>query len=246
VYSGQLLAQMMMASDAAAESRKRVRSVHAVFSRAGTYTQPIDLQVDSMHAGRTWASDTVTARQSGRLLSRGLVLLDVEDQDLMRHEPPMPARVPGPEDLAPSAGLVFPGAQWRPVPGDAIADGRPTAMAWHRCAGAGGSSAAHRAVLAWATCGDVIATGMRPHRSSVDIGQAHRTLSTGVIAHTIHFTDDLDVGDWHLVVVSADKAGGGRIFGTGQVFDRGGRLVAAFAQDAMAKQADRQLDPNTL
>jgi acyl-CoA thioesterase len=198
-----------------------------------------------MHAGRTWASDTVTARQDGRLLCRSLVLLDSDDQDLMRHEPPMPVDVPDPEDVVAGDGLVYPGAEWRPVPGEALINDVPTAMAWHRFAPAAGGSTAHRAVLAWATCGDVISTGMRPHRSGVDISQAHRTLSTGVIAHTIHFTDDLDVGDWHLVVTRADKAGGGRIFGTGQVFDVRGRLVAAFSQDSMAKRAAQTLDPSS-
>ena len=95
VFSGQLLAQMIMASDHAAGGAKDVRSVHAVFARAGTYTQPIELEVESLQAGRTWASDTVTAMQAGKLLSRATVLLNVVDEDLMRHEPPDALR-PGP------------------------------------------------------------------------------------------------------------------------------------------------------
>jgi len=66
VFSGQLLAQMIMASDHAAGGTKDVRSVHAVFARAGTYSRPIELEVESLLAGRTWAGDTVTATQSER------------------------------------------------------------------------------------------------------------------------------------------------------------------------------------
>lgn len=245
VYSGQLIAQMIMASDTAAGGAKAVRSLHAVFARAGTYRAPIELQVDSMQAGRTWASDTVTATQGDRLLARSIVLLACADDDLMRHEPALPADVPGAESLAPGRGAVFPGAEWRPVPGEREIGGAPAALAWHRYLGAGDSPAAHQAVLAWATCGDVIGLAMRPHRSSVDLSQAHRTLSTGVIGHTIHFTDPVDVSGWLLVVATGTKAGGGRTFGGGQVFDTQGRLVAVFAQDGMAKKADRPLDPGS-
>src|ERR1700728_1848557 len=90
VFSGQLLGQIIMASDRACEGTKDVRSIHAVFARAGSYTKPIELDVDSMHAGRTWASDTVTATQDGRLLCRAIVLLNTVDQDLMRHDPVVP------------------------------------------------------------------------------------------------------------------------------------------------------------
>ena len=38
VFSGQILAQMIMASDAAVASAKEVKSIHAIFARAGTYS----------------------------------------------------------------------------------------------------------------------------------------------------------------------------------------------------------------
>src|SRR5829696_2010919 len=86
VFSGQILAQMVMASDHHAESAKDVKSVHAIFARAGTYSAgPMELELDSMHAGRAWASDTITAKQGDRLLSRGLVLLNAIEPDLIRH-----------------------------------------------------------------------------------------------------------------------------------------------------------------
>ena len=165
VFSGQLLAQMIMASDAVAGGAKNVRSVHAIFARAGTYTKPMELEVDSMQVGRTWASDTVTATQDGRLLSRSLILLNTVDSDLMRHGPQMPTDIPGPDELAPEDGQAFPGAQLRSVPGDATSDdGVPVEMVWHRFADKLGSNAANQAVLTWATCGNIIGLAMRPHR----------------------------------------------------------------------------------
>jgi acyl-CoA thioesterase II len=244
VFSGQLLGQIIMASDAAAGGTKDVRSIHSVFARAGTYTKPIELQVDSMHAGRTWASDTVTATQDGKLLCRAIVLLNTVDPDLMRHDPQMPSGVPKPDDLEPASGQVFPGAELRPVPGDATIDGVPVEMAWHRFPSRFDSPAVNQAVLVWATCGNIIGLAMRPHRDTVHIQDAHRTLSTGVIGHTVHFTERFDVSQWLLMVTEADKAATGRVYGSGRIFTPDGVLVATFEQDSMAKAAETALDPS--
>jgi acyl-CoA thioesterase II len=243
VFSGQLLGQMIMAADRAAEGAKDVRSVHTLFARAGTYTKPIVLEVDSMHAGRTWASDTVSAVQDGRLLCRGLVLLNTVDPDLMRHDPRMPAGVPSPGSLEAAKGQAFPGSELRPVPGEPSVDGVPVEMAWHRFGQPLEQPAANQAVLVWATCGNVIGLAMRPHRQQVHIEDAHVALSTGVIGHTVHFADRFDVSQWLLIVTEATKAANGRVYGGGSVFTEDGSLVAAFHQDAMAKTAEAQLDP---
>jgi acyl-CoA thioesterase II len=244
VFSGQLLAQMIMASDHTAGGAKDVRSVHAVFTRAGTYTRPIELEVESLLAGRTWASDTVTATQSGKVLSRATVLLNVVDEDLMRHEPPMPP-VPTPAEVDAAFGQVFPGAELRPVSGRDEVGGVPVEMAWHRFEHPLASQAANQAVLAWATCGNIIGLAMRPHRDRVRIEDAHASISTGVIAQTVHFVERFDVSQWLLVRHEATKAATGRVYGDGRVFAEDGILVAAFHQDSMARAGAALLDPKT-
>jgi acyl-CoA thioesterase II len=243
VFSGQLLSQMIMAADRACEGTKDVRSIHAVFARAGTYTKPIELEVDTMHAGRTWASDTVTVTQDGRLLCRGIVLLNSVDDDLMRHEPDLPEGVPGFDDLESQRAQAFPGTEVRPVPGEQTVNGVPVEMAWLRFERQLKSVAANQAVLVWATCGNIIGLGMRPHRSTVRIQDAHHTLSTGVIGHTAHFTERFDVSQWLLMITEAEKTGSGRVYGGGRVFTADGVLVATFQQDSMAKSAEATLDP---
>jgi acyl-CoA thioesterase II len=244
VFSGQLLAQMIMACDHRAGGGKDVRSIHAVFARAGTYSQPIELEVESLLAGRTWASDTVTATQAGRALSRASVLLNVVDDDLMRHEPAMPP-VPAPGEVDAAAGQAFPGAELRPVPGVPEAGGVPVEMAWHRFERPLASQAANQAVLAWATCGNIIGLAMRPHRDRVRIEDAHASISTGVIAQTIHFLDRFDVSRWLLVRHEATKAATGRVYGDGLVFTQDGTLVATFHQDSMARATAAPLEPET-
>ena len=46
VFGGQLMGQMIVAATASLPG-KTVRSLHAIFARAGTVTQPVDLEVDS-------------------------------------------------------------------------------------------------------------------------------------------------------------------------------------------------------
>src|ERR1700730_3859296 len=51
VFGGQLMGQMIVAATTRLPG-KTVRSLHAIFARAGTVTQPVDLEVDVMHSGR--------------------------------------------------------------------------------------------------------------------------------------------------------------------------------------------------
>src|SRR6202021_4018058 len=100
---------MRMAAEASEERQNSPRSIHALFSRVGSYTKPIELRVEVLHTGCTWGSDTITAYQDGRLLCRSLVLMTSQDPDLMRNQPDMPADLPGPEELGSNpTGRAFP------------------------------------------------------------------------------------------------------------------------------------------
>ena len=245
VFSGQVLAQMIMASDAAVGSQKEVKSIHAIFARAGTYSAGLmELRLEAMHSGRAWGSDTITAYQGDRLLSRGLVLLNTVEPDLMRHMPAMPD-VPGPDAATPSPQItVFPGAEARLVDApDAVgADGSPAMYFWMRAPESYDSVAANQAVVVWSEPGFLIGLAMRPH-SEINIADAHTSISTGVISHTAHFHDHADVGEWLLVAQEASYAGNGRVFGSGSVFTQDGTLVSTFAQDSMARGVAGPIDP---
>lgn len=245
LYSGQLVAQILMASCRAGDGTKGARSVHALFVHTGSASQPVDLLVEPVQRGRSWASDRVTARQGDRVVCEALVLSTTEEADLVRHEPYPPRDVPDPEMLADAAGLVFPGAQWRPVPGEPTVGGVPRGLGWHRYP-VSLPLGPSQAVLAWATCGEIIGLALRPHPTTARIEDAHQSLSTGVIGHSIHFLDRFDVADWLLVLAEGTQAAHGRVYGTGRIFDRRGRLVAAFEQDSMAKAADARVQNRAL
>ncbi len=245
VFSGQILAQMIMASDANCGSQKEVKSIHAIFARAGTYSAgAMELDLDAMHSGRAWASDTITAYQGERLLSRGLVLLNTVEPDLMRHSPTMPD-VPGPDAATPNPSItVFPGTESRLVdlPDAVSADGSPAMYFWMRHPESYDSVAANQALIAWCQPGFIIGLAMRPH-THINIADAHATISTGVISHTAHFHDHADVGQWLLVAQAASYAGNGRVFGSGAVFAQDGTLVSTYAQDSMARGVEGTIDP---
>jgi acyl-CoA thioesterase II len=250
VFSGQLLAQMIMAADRELEGQQDVKSIHAVFSRAGSYDLPLRLETETTHAGRSFGSITVTAYQGDRLLSRGMVLLNADEPDVVRHGPARPDG-PEPDDLfSDSVSKGFPGSETRTLQAlDATAlDGTPELAFWLRyeaVAPFAESVAVNQAILAWSQPGELIGLALRPHSAAVSIEDAHKTLSTGVIAHTIHFQERFDLSDWVLVRQSATAIGRGRVYGEGRVFDREGRLVSTFSQDSMVRKAPqgRALDP---
>lgn len=241
VFGGQLLGQMIVAASASTPG-KHVRTLHTIFARAARVSAETQLAVEPMHDGRSFASASVTAWQGDRLCARALVLLDAPDPDLIRHAAPAP-RVDGPEqatDAGPSP-LVFPGAELRIVGGvDTWSPDAPVGpaelFAWLRYRGAPDDVTSNQAILAWGTDGFLIGTAMRPH-AGVGQADAHKTLSTGVVGHTLTFHEPFTTRDWLLLAHESPHAGAGRSYGRAQVFTREGRLVASFVQDNMIRAA---------
>jgi len=241
VFGGQLLGQMIMAASASTPG-KHVRTLHTIFARAARVSAETQLAVEPLHDGRSFASANVTAWQGDRLCARALVLLDAPDADLIRHAAPAPG-VDGPEqaaDAGPSV-LVFPGAELRIVGGvDTSSRDAPVGPAelfvWLRYRAAPEDVATNQAILAWGTDGFLIGTAMRPH-AGIGQADAHKTLATGVVGHTLTFHEPFTTRDWLLIAHESPHAGGGRSYGRAQVFTREGRLVASFVQDNLLRAA---------
>ena len=235
VFGGQLMGQMIVAATTSLPG-KTVRSLHAIFARAGTVTQPVDLEVDVMHSGRALGSVSVTARQGDRLLSRGLLLLDAGEPDLIRHSEPKPA-VAGPEETEKPK-------QWEESAEVRIVDGvdlmtpditgPPELHVWTKFSHAPDDQAVHQALLSWYTDPFLIASALRPH-DGVGQAMAHDTISTGVITHTLSFHEPVDATAWNLLANRSIYAGHGRTYGMGQVFTEAGQQVASYVQDNLVR-----------
>ncbi len=235
VFGGQLLGQSIMAGLAGTEAMS-VKTLHTVFARSASPDAPVDIVVDRMHSGRTFASSTVTISQGERLCTRALVLLHVEEDDLIRHAAPAPSTA-GPDD-SPPTGDDSGSWQVRTVDGVDVNDPEQVGPAelevWTRFAGAPEDPGVNQALLAFATDGFLIGTAMRPH-AGVGQAQAHKSLSTGVLSHTLTFHEAIAAGQWMLMANRSPYAGHGRSYGQADVFSADGRLLASVVQDAMIR-----------
>jgi acyl-CoA thioesterase-2 len=237
VFGGQLLAQTIAASLRSRTEADYVKTINTIFSRAGSYRSPIELEIESVQSGRTWASDVITAWQNGKVLTKSLVLMTKDEPDLVRHQA---AELPGPLPEAtgePQSGLVFPGAEIRIVADPAPVNGMPGLQFWTRMPAAVGSTALSQAILAYATNGWFLGQAMQAHPDEVQVSDAHHSIATGVISHSVSFHDRFDAGDWILLTHEPTWAGRGRMHGRGLAFGEDGRLVASFTQESMLKSA---------
>ena len=101
--------------------------------------------------------------------------------------------------------------------------------------------AANQAVLSWTTDGWLIGTAMLPH-ARIDQDQAHRTISTGVIGHTVNFHDRFRADEWLLLANESIWAGRGRTHGRCTIWTADGRLVATYTQDNLVRSFGDQRD----
>jgi len=234
VFGGQLLAQSLVAGRLGHDD-KAVKTLHTVFARGASPEAPLEITVEPMHAGRSFASSTVTIRQGDRLCTRSLVLLSAEEPHVVHHAEPAPA-------LDPPTGGNGSGEWQTQIVGDVdIRDpeltGPPDLDVWSRFPGAPDDPTTSQALLAFASDGFLIATAMRPH-PGVGQAQAHVTLTTGVISHTLTFHEPFSAADWVLLAHHSPYAGHGRTYGRADVFRTDGALVASYVQDGMLRAKD--------
>lgn len=236
VFGGELLAQAIVAATRVTPGME-VRSVQALFARGTLADRAIELEVEQFRSGRSLASTTVTVSQEERRCARALVLSSVEEPDLVRHQAPMPKVHPVDASPPTDAFGFVPGEVRVPNAIDLLASEQsfPAELSvWTRCPGVPDDRAIHQGLVANATDGFLIGTAMLPHEG---LGQAdaHVTVSTGVLTHTIDFHEPADVTDWLLIHQRSTYAGRGRCFGVGEVFAADGRLLASFAQQALLR-----------
>ena len=235
VFGGELIAKMLVAAGRN-DGTKPVKSAHGLFGRTVQVTEPVELDVDVLHSGRTFASATVSLSQGARECARALVLLSQPEDDIIRHATAMPD-VDGPDAAVPYADPN----SWREVRtvggidiNDETTVGPADVAIWMRFPTAPDDHLVGQGLLAHATASYLIGTAMRPHEG---VGQnlSHRAISTGIIGHTISFHETFDPRDWLLIRNESPFAGRGRAFGSGGVFTRDGQLVASFSQEAMIR-----------
>jgi acyl-CoA thioesterase-2 len=235
IFGGQILAQLV----AAVSPDHTVKSLQVAFPREGRPHDPLYLDLENTHDGRTLGvrravvyQDTQQAGER-RVVATGTILVDRADDGYdyqfngPAHADPLAAKpidfpvVPGETRLISDTGLDDPSA----VPAELAF--------WMRCGDFTDTSLA-RPVLAYVSDWPVIGTLLK---AVPDISQqdAHVRLQTGVVSQSIWFHRPFDVSEWLRVEVRGERLVGGRGFGTGAVYTDAGCLVASFAQESVIR-----------
>src|SRR5690606_8633087 len=176
-------------------------------------------------------------------------------QEGPQHQYPKMPDVPPPEELEPDAAIRNRFAETMPDgllrnlmvrarPIDVRSVGprnwqspgkrEPVAHVWFRTmAPLPDSQPIHRAILAYASDFQLLATAIQPHGLSFHKGE----VKAASLDHAIWFHDEFRADDWLLYVTESPWSGLARGFGRGQIFSRDGRLVASVAQEGMIREA---------
>jgi acyl-CoA thioesterase-2 len=234
IFGGQIMAQLI----AAAEAGRTVKSLQVAFPRSGRPHEPLYLDLEKTHDGRSLGMRRAVAYQDQplggrRIVATGSLLLDRADGeydyqlDAAATPDPLTAKpidfavVPGEARLISDVGL------------DEVSATAAELAFWMRCPDFTDPALA-RPVLAYVSDWPVIGTLLKavPGLSQDD---AHVRLQTGVISHSIWFHQPFDVSGWLRVEVRGQRLAGGRGFGTGAVYTQAGSLVASFAQESVIR-----------
>jgi acyl-CoA thioesterase-2 len=252
VFGGQVIGQALVAAERTVDGRVP-HSLHAYFLLPGDVAAPIVYQVDRVRDGRSFSARRVQAIQHGRPILSMIASFQVPEPGL-EHAAPMP-EVPPPEALAPSselrerwlsaadpahprtgAALRASGAiEFRPVqpegpPGSTRRE--PQQAYWFRAVDrVPDDPQLHRCLLAYASDWVLSGTALRPHgKTWHDEG-----MIVASIDHALWFHRAARVDEWLLYAMDSPSAQMARGLSRGSIHDRGGRLVASVAQEALMR-----------
>jgi acyl-CoA thioesterase II len=246
VDGSQLLAQSVVAASKEFPDH-RVRSAHAVFTRAVDSEGPVGFDVDVVHRGRSFAGALITVTQAGRRCATVDLLLDTPTADVIRHAA-SPPPIGSPADAIPY-DMPLEGRELRLVgmsdPNDPDEVGPPVLDAWLRYRPVPDRDDLAKALIAHFTGHLSISTTMRPHRG-VGTALAHKGVSTAVMSITVTFHDPVAWDGWLLYHHESTQVGGGMSYVRGQVFTEEGALLASFTQEGMIRDFGDDPVPRTL
>ena len=256
VFGGQVVAQALVAAERTVDEDRVAHSLHCYFLRGGSEDHEIDYQVRRDFDGGSFSNRRVNASQQGKPIFN-LAASFQRPQHGLHHQFPQMPRVPPPEDLKSDAefrrelaGLVpnaYRDRMLAPWPIDTRpveprgwlerVEGPPLLHSWFRAvAPPPDNPRIHRAVLAYASDMQLLATSTRPHGLNWFRGE----IKAASLDHAVWFHEPFRADEWLLHVTDSPWAGGARGFTRGQVFSQDGRLVASTAQEGMIRPVERE------
>lgn len=229
LFGGQLLAQFVRAASLACPG-KTVKSLHALFPRAGTAEKPTRYTVERHHEGGTFGTLAITAAQESSVIATAVVSVHAaEDGPELQTVSPVPAVFSADHRVELE---MLPWEARAKADLDTVKSEAPEYEFWMRTPEAAPELAP--ALAAYASDLTVIGTALRPLEgvSQQDAGTA---FTSAVTAHSIWFHRPFRSDAWLLLRQHSPLLAHGRCFGRGDVLTEDGTLVASFAQEALLR-----------
>jgi acyl-CoA thioesterase II len=244
IFGGQMMAQLIAAA-APPGSSKTVKSLQIAFPRAGRAADPLYLDLEKTYDGRSLGHRRAVVWQGQetdrRVVATASILVDRADDgydyqyavaeagDPMAAKPVDYAVVPGEARVIGDAGL------------DVVDAAAADLAFWMRCPDFTDTTLA-QPVIAYVSDWPLIGTLLKavPGVSQRD---AHVSVQTGVVTHSLWFHQPFDVAQWLRVRLHGQRLVGGRGFGTGDVFTQSGTHVASFAQESVIRTPPKGMQP---
>jgi acyl-CoA thioesterase-2 len=231
VFGGQLLGQFIRIAAITCPD-KAVKSQHAVFAREGRATEPIRYHATRHHDGRSFATVTITARQSRGVVATSTICMHAQEGGPEHQSVDDVPPVLGPEHQVPLD--LIPWETRAAIDLNGTTPGPPQFEVWMRTPTVDAQLAP--ALAAYATDLTLIGTALRP----VDgVGQRGNgtAFTSAVTSHTIWFHRRFCTDAWFLLRQHSPLLAHGRSFGRGDILTEDGTLVASYAQEALLRFA---------
>ncbi|RDI56135.1 acyl-CoA thioesterase [Nocardia mexicana] len=229
VFGGQLLGQFVRAAGAAVPD-KAIKSLHVIFVREGRTDEPIRYRVHRHHAGRSFATVSVVAEQSGGVVATASVSLHAGEQGPDRQTvEPVPALLSAEHKVQ---WDLLPWETRTTVDLDDLGSAPPEFEFWMRTPDVAPELAP--ALVAYATDLTLIGTALLPLEGYAHGGNGTAFVSA-VTSHTLWFHRPTRTDDWLLLRQHSPLLAHSRAYGRGDILTEEGALVASYAQEAMVR-----------
>lgn len=235
VFGGQVLAQGIVAA-ARTVADKVPKSVTATFCREGRPEEPIGYDVQVTHDGRGFATRSVTARQSDRVVAVLTVsMVRPETEHGFAHQTRTAPLGPPASENVDLVMVPFESRLGNGVDLGSSAAEPPELVIWMRGCDLPEDEITQQAVLAYVTIPTLIGTALRV-LDGVSVNEAYATTQTAITTHSLWFHRPIELDGWFVLDQTAPVATGGQAFGLGDVFDRSGSHMASYAQESMIRR----------
>lgn len=226
LFGGQVASQALRAASDTVDTELHVHSLHAYFLRPGKVGVPMDLSVDRIRDGRSFATRRVVAVQEDEAIFELSASFHVDEPGFDVQQD-LPDGAPDPESLPPGQPehahhRPFDTREFAALPGS-------TRSMWTRAKGRlPNDPATHACVLTYLSDMGPVGAARRAGPPDVDTMRAS-------LDHVVWFHRPVRADEWLLYDLGAVSLSGARGLARGLVHARDGRLAMTVTQESLLR-----------